>query len=178
MVRGRDTRELVRFRAFRLTAAGGAPEAEHVRARHLLRPHVPSHLASNPLECKKRLHFTGPCPGCRIGAASKFHRLPVSFGSSPEGGIPTESLRSAQSLWSEICEQWSRALGAQPPFRSAVALAVAGPARGPPCSAQPVRSISMGRSSVVPSGLSSASAGGQEQDLYKRSLSVRAGPFM
>lgn len=178
MVRGRDTRELVGFRVLRLTAAGGALVRGDVCARHLLRPHVPSHFASNPLESKSRLHFTGPCPGCLIGVAGEFHRLPVSFGSSSEGGIPTESLRSAQSLWSEICEQWFRALGAQPPFCSAVALAVAGPARGPPCSAQPVRSISMGRSSVVPSGLSSASASGQEQDLYKRSLSVRAGPFM
>jgi transposase InsO family protein len=177
MVRGRDTRELVRFRAFRLTAAGGAPEAEHVRARHLLRSYVPSHLVSNPLECKRRLHFTGPCPGCLSGATSKFHRLPVSFGSSPQQGICTESLRPAQSLWSQIYEQWSRALGAQPALGT-TAFDGAQEARGPPYSAQPVRPISMGRSSVVRSGLNSAFAGGQEQDLCKRSLSVRAGPFM
>ena len=132
MVRGRDTRELVGFRVLRLAAAGGALERREARARHLLRPHVSSDFASNPLDGKSRLDFTGPCPGYLIRAASKSHRLPVSFGSSPLQGICTESLRSAQSLWSQMYGQSSGALGAQPPFGSAIALAVAGPARGPP----------------------------------------------
>ena len=177
MVRGRDTRELVGFRVLRLTAAGGALEAEYVCSLHLLGPHVSSDFPPNCLETKSRLDFTGLCPGCLIGVAGKFHRLPVSFGSSPQQGICTESLRPAQSRWSQMYEQWSRALGAQPPPGRTV-FGGAGEARGPPHSAQCVSSISMGRSSVVRSGLNSAFASGQEQDLYKRSLSVRAGPFM
>ncbi len=159
MVRGRDTRELVGFRVLRLAAAGGAPEGEHVCALHLLSPHVSSDFPPNRLETTRKLDFTGPCPDCLIGATCEFHRLPVRFGSSPQEGTSRGSLRSGESPWPQMCDQRSRA-------------------RGPPCAAQPVRPISMGASPLVRSGLSSAFASGQEQDLYKRSLSVCAGPFI
>ena len=158
MVRGGNAKGVAGFTLF-LPTAGASAKGE-VRTQHLLGLHVSSGLAPNPLECKSRLDVTGPSLGRLTGAAGEFHRLPVRFGGSSQQGLPAKSSRPARSVSSAMHGEWSRAFGAQPSFCSAVAFAVAGPARGPPCSAQPIRSISMGRSSVVRSGPNGAFTGG------------------
>jgi len=160
MVRGGNAKGVAGFTAFLPTVAAGASAKGEVRTRHLLGSHVPSHLAPNPLEHKGRLDVTGPSPGRLTGVAGEFHRLPVSFGSPSREGLPAKSSRPGRSVSSAMHGEWSRAFGAQASLCSAVALAVAGPARGPPCSAQPVRSISMDRRSVVRSGLNGAFTSG------------------
>ena len=158
MVRGGNAKGVAGFTLF-LPTAGASAKGE-VRTQHLLGLHVSSGLAPNPLECKSRLDFTGLSPGHLTGVAGESHRVPVSFGSPSREGIPAKSSRPARSVSSAMHGEWSRAFGARPPLCSAVALAVAGPARGPPCSAQPVRSISMDRRSVVRSGLNGAFTSG------------------
>jgi len=160
MVRGSDTKGVTGFKVFPLTAAAGASATGEVRTRHLLGRHIPSDFAPNGLESKKRLDVTGLSPGYLNGVAAEFHRVLVRFGRSSQEGISIESVRPARSVLSEMYEERARVFGGQPPLCWTTVVAVAGPARGPPRSAQSLRSVWMSRRSIVRSGLNRAFTSG------------------
>jgi hypothetical protein len=178
MVRGSDTNGVAGFTVFPLTAAAGASATGEVRTRYLPIRHIPSDFAPNGLESKTWLDVTGLFPGHLNGVAGEFHRVPVRFGRSSQEGISIEFVRPARSVSAEMYEEWSRVIGPQSPLCWTTVFAVAGPARGPPRSAQSLRSVWMSRRSIVRSGLNRAFTSRCEQNLYRRILSVCARPLI
>ena len=179
MVRGSDTNGVAGFAVFPLTAAAGASVTGEVRTGYLPIRHVPSDFASNGLESEAwLLDVTGLSPGHLNGVAGEFHRVPVRFGRSSQEGISIEFVRPARSVSAEMYEEWSRVIGSQSPLSWTTVFPVAGTERGPPRSAQSLRSVWRSRRSIVRSGLNRTFTSGLKQNLYRRILSVCVTPLI